>query len=79
MMLYTTLVILSVISPWRFVIIGLFGIWLVTRLIIFKLGMRSLDEKYLLLPSLLLDPILPLVLGIIWLSGVFVTKYQPWN
>ena len=79
MMLYATFVILIVISPWRYIILGLFGIWLVTRLTIFKLGMRSLDEKYLLLPSLLLDPILPLILGIIWLSGVFVTKYQPWN
>jgi hypothetical protein len=78
-LLYTTLVILSVISPWNALILGLFGLWLITRLVVLKLVMRSLDEKYLLLPSLLLDPALPLVLGIIWLSGVFVTKYQPWR
>jgi hypothetical protein len=79
MLVYVNLLILCIISPWKFVILGLFALWLITRLIIFKMGMRSLDEKYLLLPSLLLDPVLPLVLGIIWMSGVFVTKYQPWN
>jgi glycosyltransferase involved in cell wall biosynthesis len=79
MMVYATVVILCVVSPWRYIVLLLFGIWLVTRLAIFKLGMRCLDEKYLLLPSLLLDPALPLILGIIWLSGIFVTKYQPWN
>jgi glycosyltransferase involved in cell wall biosynthesis len=79
MMVYILVVVLGIISPWRYVILGLFGLWLISRLIIFKMGMRSLDEKYLLLPSLLLDPVLPLVLGIIWFSGVFVTKYQSWN
>ena len=79
MMLYITLALLCITSPWRYVVLGFFGLWLISRLIIFKMGMRSLDEKYLLLPSLLLDPILLLVLGIIWFSGVFVTKYQSWN
>jgi cellulose synthase/poly-beta-1,6-N-acetylglucosamine synthase-like glycosyltransferase len=79
MLVYILLVLLCVISPWRYVVLGLFVLLLISRLIIFKMGMRSLDEKYLLLPSLLLDPILPLVLGIIWVSGAFVTKYQPWN
>ena len=76
---YFSLVLLCVISPWKYIVLGLFLLQLIPRLIIFKMGMRSLDEKYLLLPSLLLDPILPLVLAIIWLSGAFVTKYQSWN
>jgi glycosyltransferase involved in cell wall biosynthesis len=79
LMVYATLVILCVISPWKYVILSLFALLLATRLTIFKMGMRCLDEKYLLLPSLLLDPALPLVLGIIWLRGIFVTKYQPWS
>ncbi len=79
MTVYITLAMLCSISSWWFLILSLFVIWLISRLIIFKLGMRSLDEKYLLLPSLLLDPVLPLLLGIIWFSGVFVTKYQSWN
>ncbi|MGW8316348.1 MAG: glycosyltransferase [Bacteroidales bacterium] len=79
MVLYITLVILSVISPWRIFILGLFLLGLIARLVVLKMAMRSLDEKYLLLPSLLLDPALPLVLGIIWFSRIFVTKYQPWK
>ncbi len=77
--LYTTLIILCIISPWQWFIAGLTGLLLVIRLIIFKLSMRRLDEKYLLLPSLLFDPILPLVLGIIWLSSIFKTKHQSWS
>ena len=43
--------------------VGCSGYILVTKLVIFKMGMRRLDEKYLLLPSLLLDPIMPLIAG----------------
>jgi hypothetical protein len=38
-----------------------------------------LNERYLLLPSLLFDPVMPLLLGLIWFSNIFVTKYQPWS
>ena len=57
----------------------IFGLFVITRLIIFKMGMPRLDEKYLLLPSLLLDPVMPLILGVIWLSNLFVTKKQSWS
>lgn len=77
--LYTTLVFLCISSAWIWLILAAFGLLLVTRLVIFKLGMSRLAEKYLLLPSLLLDPVMPLVLGIIWISNVFVTRYQPWH
>ena len=77
--LYTTLIILCIISPWQLFVAGLTGLLLVIKLIIFKLSMRRLDEKFLLLPSLLLDPILPLVLGVIWLSSLFETKHQTWS
>lgn len=79
LVIYTTLVLLVVLSPWRWPVVGLFGIYLVAKLVIFKMGMRRLDEKYLLLPSLLLDPIMPLLLGVIWLSTKFESKYQTWN
>jgi hypothetical protein len=32
-----------------------------------------------LLPSLLLDPVFPVILGILWISGRFDKKYQPWK
>ena len=47
MVMYIMLVLLCVISPWRYVVLGLFLLQLISRLIIFKMAMRSLDEKYL--------------------------------
>ena len=79
MVIYTTLVLVSALSIWRWPVVLLFGVFFITKLIIFKMGMRRLDEKYLLLPSLLLDPIMPLLLGIIWISSKFESKYQPWS
>lgn len=77
--LYTTLAYLCISSAWIWLILATFGLLLIIRLVIFKLGMSRLDEKYLLLPSLLLDPIMPVVLGIIWISNVFVTRHQSWR
>ncbi len=77
--LYTTLIWICVSSPWSIPVGALFGILLITRLVIFKIGMRRLDEKYLLLPSLLLDPVFPIFMGAIWLSSRFEKKYQTWR
>lgn len=76
---YFTLILLSILSPWMWFVIALQGVLMIAKMIIFKLGMRRLYEKYLLLPSLLLDPIMPLLLGIIWLSSKFETKNQSWS
>jgi len=77
--LYITGIWLCSLSNWALPAGTLLGLVLVTHLIVFKLGMRRLDEKYLLLPSLLFDPILPLFLGVIWFSGRFDKKYQTWR
>ena len=79
LVIYTTLALVSAVSIWRWPVVLLFGVFLITKLIIFKMGMRRLDEKYLLLPSLLLDPIMPLLLGLIWMSSKFESKYQTWS
>ena len=78
-MIYTTLVIICVVSPWKWPILAAFGLLTMVKLIVFKLGMRRLNEKFLLLPSLLLDPVLPVLLGVIRLSNLFVTKHQTWS
>lgn len=78
-LLYFTLIWLCTSSPWLWPVASLFGILAVTRLVVFKMGMRCLDEKHLLLPSLLIDPVMPLILGIIWVSSLFESKYQPWS
>ena len=77
--LYTTFIWICVSSPWSLPAGALFGILIISRLVIFKMGMRRLDEKYLLLPSLLLDPVFPVFMGAIWLSSRFEKKYQPWR
>jgi len=78
-LLYSTYIIVSLATPWLWPATILFGLFLIIRLSIFKLGMKRLNEKYLLLPSLFLDPVLPLVLGLIWISNFFVTKKQTWS
>ncbi len=76
---YITLLWLVIISPWKWIVIALFGVVLLTRMVVLKTGFHRLEEKYLLLPSLLFDPLLPLTLGIVWISTLFETKYQPWS
>lgn len=77
--LYTTMIWICIATPWTIPVAVLFLLTLVTHLVVFKLGMRRLDEKYLLLPSLLFDPVLPLILGLIWLSSRFKNQYQSWR
>ena len=77
--LYITLIWICISSPWGIVAGVFFGILLITRLVIFKMGMRRLDEKNLLLPSLLLDAVFPIFMGAIWLSSRFEKKHQTWR
>jgi len=77
--LYITLIWICISSPWGIVAGVFFGILLITRLVIFKMGMRRLDEKNLLLPSLLLDAVFPIFMGAIWLSSRFEKKSQTWR
>jgi biofilm PGA synthesis N-glycosyltransferase PgaC len=79
LLFYITFGMLCFKSAWIWPVVILFGLFQIIRTTIFKLGMARLNEKYLLLPSFLFDPVLPLVLGIIWFRNIFVTKYQPWS
>ncbi len=79
MLLYASFITLLLISSWLWPLTIIFGLFLVIRMSIFKLGMMRLKEKYLLLPSLLLDLVLPLILGAIWISNLFNTKSQSWS
>jgi biofilm PGA synthesis N-glycosyltransferase PgaC len=76
---YSTFIILCSGSAWFLPVIFVFTLFQVIRMTVLKLGMMRLNEKYLLLPSFLFDPVLPLLLGLIWFSNIFVTKYQPWS
>lgn len=78
-LLYVSLVLICIYSPWKWHILAAFGVLTAVKLLLFKLGMRRLNEKDLLLPSLLFDPLMPVTLGVIWFSNIFITKYQPWR
>ncbi len=77
--LYASFITLMLISSWLWPLTIVFGLFQVIRMSIFKMGMQRLKERYLLLPSLLLDLALPLILGAIWISNLFVTKNQTWS
>jgi glycosyltransferase involved in cell wall biosynthesis len=79
LLLYASFITLMLISSWLWPLTIIFGLFLIIRMSIFKLGMRRLKERDLLLPSLLLDLVLPLILGAIWISNLFVTKNQTWS
>lgn len=79
MLLYATFIAICILSSWYLVAAAIMAILFAVKLIVFKLNMRRLDEKLLLLLLLLFDPILPLILGGIWFSTFFDTKYQSWN
>jgi len=78
-LLYASFIALCITSSLYLAALAVLVILLIVKLVVFKLNMRRLDEKFLLLLLLLFDPILPLILGIIWFSTIFETKYQPWN
>ncbi len=78
-LLYASLVAVCFVSPWKWHALIAFGTILLVKLAVFKSGMRRLKEKDLLLPSLLLDPLMPVILGLIWFSNIFITRYQTWK
>ena len=78
-LMYVSLAWLLAASPWKWPAASLFGLLVITRLIVFKMGMRSLDEKHLLVPSLLFDLVMPGIMGSIWLSSLFESKHQAWS
>lgn len=79
LLLYISLVLVCLYTPWIWHALIAFGVLAGVKLVLFKWGMRRLDERDLLLPSLLLDPLMPVILGVIWFSNIFITRYQPWK
>jgi biofilm PGA synthesis N-glycosyltransferase PgaC len=79
LLFYSLFAVLCATSGWVWMVLILFGVFQGIRMSVLKLGMRRLNERDLLLPSLLLDPVLPFMLGLVWFSNIFVTKYQPWS
>ncbi|MDX9696288.1 MAG: glycosyltransferase [Bacteroidales bacterium] len=60
-------------------ILGVFGLRMILQLIIYKVAINHLKEKYLLLPSLLYDIILPFLGIAFYVSNIFSTKQVKWK
>jgi glycosyltransferase involved in cell wall biosynthesis len=76
---YITLIALLFHGPWTWIGLGAWSVLSSVRLVIVKLTMRRLDERDLLLPSLLFDPLMPLILGIIRISNMIRPREPKWN
>jgi biofilm PGA synthesis N-glycosyltransferase PgaC len=60
-------------------IIGVYLILLIIKGIIFNIAFRRLYEKYLFLPSLLFEPLIPLLYGILHVGNYIEKKKNRWN
>lgn len=60
-------------------ILGAFGLRMILQLIIIKVAMNHLKEKYLLLPSLFYDIIIPFFGITFYVSNIFSTKQVKWK
>ncbi len=76
---YIMCIILLFHGPWIWIGIGAWCILSIVKLVIVKLNMRRLDEKDLLLPSLLFDPLMPVILAIIRISNMIRPREPKWN
>jgi len=76
---YIMCIILLFRGPWIWIAIGAWSILSIVKLVIVKLNMRRLDEKDLLLPSLLFDPLMPVILAMIRISNMIRPREPKWN
>lgn len=76
---YTSIVILLFQDHWKWIALCIYGLLSIIKLIRVKWVMRRLNEKDLLLPSLLIDPLLPLILGMLRVANIFRPREHKWN
>lgn len=79
MLFYISAVILLFKDDWIWIAGAAWGLLSFVRLVLVKLSMKRLDESDLLLPSLLLDPLMPVILGIIRISNIIRPREPKWN
>jgi cellulose synthase/poly-beta-1,6-N-acetylglucosamine synthase-like glycosyltransferase len=76
---YVSTIFLLFSEHWIWVGLGMWGLFSIVRLVILKMTMNQLDEKDLLLPSFLLDPLMPVFLTIIRISNIIRPRQAKWN
>ncbi|MFC2080162.1 glycosyltransferase [Bacteroidota bacterium] len=76
---YISAIYLLFYDHWFWIALGALFVLSFTKLVVVKLTMKRLDERDLLLPSLLLDPLMPLILGLIRISNLIRPREPKWN
>ncbi|MEX2372152.1 MAG: glycosyltransferase [Bacteroidales bacterium] len=76
---YSSSIFLLFTEHWKWVGIGALVLLALVRMLIVKLTMQRLDERDLLLPSLLLDPLMPLILAAVWIANYIRPREPKWN
>ncbi len=76
---YPAFVILLFDDHWRWISLGTYLILSIVKLIHVKMTMSRLNEKDLLLPSLLFDPLMPWILGLFSVLNFFSPREPKWN
>lgn len=76
---YIAFIALLFEESWMLVALGAWFVLTLTKLTVLKMAMLRLEERDLLLPSLLLDPLMPLILGIIRISNIIRPREPKWN
>jgi poly-beta-1,6-N-acetyl-D-glucosamine synthase len=79
MLFYISAVILLFKDDWIWIAGAAWVLLSLVRLVLLKLSMKRLDESDLLLSSLLLDPLMPVILGIIRISNMIRPREPKWN
>ncbi|HYW94155.1 MAG TPA: glycosyltransferase [Bacteroidales bacterium] len=60
-------------------VIGVYILMIITKAIIFNIAFRRLYENYLFLPSLLIEPFVPLFYGLMHIGNYIERKRNRWN
>ncbi len=63
----------------NFYVIGVYILILLIKGIIFNIAFRPLEETYLFLPSLLFEPLFPLLYGVLHIGNIIERKRNRWN
>lgn len=76
---YPAFVVLLFDEHWRWISLGAYLILSIVKLIHVKMTMRRLNEKDLLLPSLLFDPLMPWILGLFSVLNILSPRKPKWS
>jgi len=76
---YLPAIWLTASSGWTYITAGALALLSIIKMTVLKLNMRRLDEKDLLLPSLIIEPLFPYFLFVLKVVHVFDRKPNQWS